>query len=92
MSESRATPVELVRSLSPVFDDAEFLSEFTRNITVLMRDDLLDRMHAVLDRINEEVTYLVASGPSDIASRFDPERKQHVRVSKSLRESLRGQK
>lgn len=64
-----------------------------RNISMLLTDTRLTRMDELLDRLREEVTYMIANGPSGlVAERFDANRPSPIRrtkVSKSLAENIR---
>lgn len=55
-----------------------------RGFSMLLRDDLFDRLGAAIDRIHEEVNYMVAVGPSpSVAARQDERRIVHGRQAAS---------
>lgn len=62
-----------------------------RNYSALLRDDLVARMNAAIDRVHEEANYIAAFSPGLVADRFDPNRKQHGRqmASPELQAQLR---
>jgi hypothetical protein len=63
-----------------------------RNFSQLLRDDTIDRLNDVIERLHEEVTYLVVSGPSPtVAARHNPERQKLQRqvISDELKRSLK---
>lgn len=63
-----------------------------RNYSMLLRDDLFDRMNAAIDRLHDEANFMVAHGPSgSIAARMDPERQPSRRdlASPELRRIIR---
>lgn len=65
-----------------------------RNFSSLLRDKTMERMEAAIERLHEEVTYLVVSQPGAVAKRTDPKREAPVRsaVSSRLQQQLRNPK
>lgn len=46
-----------------------------RNYSMLLRDDLFDRLNAAIDRVHDEANFMTAYGPSgSVAARMDPDR------------------
>lgn len=66
-----------------------------RNISYLLADERISRMDDLIDRLHEEVSYMIANGPADnVSSRFDPEReppKRRYPVSASLARNIKGE-
>lgn len=62
-----------------------------KNYSALLRDDAIDRLNAAIDRVHDEVLFMVASGPSPlVAARMDPGRTPgRLRASSELQRSLR---
>lgn len=46
-----------------------------RNYSMLLRDDLFDRLNSAIDRLHDEANFMVSYGPSgSVAARMDPDR------------------
>jgi hypothetical protein len=46
-----------------------------RNYSMLLRDDLFDRLNSAIDRLHDEANFIVAFGPSGtVAARMDPDK------------------
>lgn len=62
-----------------------------RNMSRLIRDDTLERMNSVIDRLDEEVAFLIVHGPASVSSRFDPNRTRHKKdmASANLKRAMR---
>lgn len=66
-----------------------------RNYSQLLRDDMMDRMEAAIERLHDEATYLATAQPGDIAKKMDPERPPPPRrsgISSELAKNLRSPK
>lgn len=64
-----------------------------RNYSQLLRDDMMERMDAVIERLHEEVTYLATAQPGPVAKRTDPHREPpppRSSISGALQKNLRG--
>lgn len=62
-----------------------------KNYSALLRDDAIDRLNAAIERVHEEVLFMVASGPAPlVAARMDPRRTPgHLRASPELQRTMR---
>jgi hypothetical protein len=76
-----------------VLDELENKRE--KNISYLLRSDIVDRLNAAIDRIHDEANFMVSFGPSPtVAARLDPNRQRTRRdlASDELKKSLRDKK
>jgi hypothetical protein len=63
-----------------------------RNYSALLKDDHLRQLHGAIDRLHEEINFVIAYGPGgSVAARMDPERAPSRRdlASPELRRILR---
>lgn len=71
----------------------EVLNRRPRNISYLMKDDFIDRAESLLDRMTEEVAFMISVGPSEtVSERFAPDRKRYFPASKELKANLQSRK
>lgn len=58
----------------------EIQNRHPKGFSALFRDYTIDRLNAAIERIHEEVNYMVASGPADsVAERYAGGRSRHSR-------------
>lgn len=70
----------------------EIANRRPRNYSQLLRDDIIDRLNAAIDRVHDEANFMIAYGPGgSVAARMDPERVPSRRdvASPELRRILR---
>lgn len=63
-----------------------------RNLSMLLHNDFLDNANELLDRLHEEVSYMIYMGPSEtVAERYHPMRQaspRKIAVSDELRKQI----